>query len=393
MSPPGLGFLRERRAAGEFERLDPSFRELVFYSEGPGDWPHLGPVVLSLLREHGQKVSYLTSDPRDPGLHVQDEGFRAFMIGSGTARTVLFRKIACRRFVMTLPDLDQLWLRRSVHPVEYVYIFHSTNSTHTVYRKGAFDAYDTILCVGPYQVDEIRRTEAHYGLQPKELVEAGSIKLESVLAEFEALPHARPAGDPPEVLLAPSWGEGSLIEAPIGEEVLQALLGAGFRTVLRLHPMTVRRLPKLVAHLRASFGSQRLFRLEEDMSATDSWLHSDLMISDWSGAATEYAFALQKPVVYIDTPQKIRNPEWEAIGLPAFEDFIRREIGQVVQPSAVSALPDVVRQALDQTDASRQRILAARSKWIYKVGHAVVATAEGVAVLEEPGAQHPLARR
>ena len=46
---------------------------------------------------------------------------------------------------MTIPDLGQLWLKRSVHPVRYVYLFHSTNSTHTVYRKGAFDAYDTIF--------------------------------------------------------------------------------------------------------------------------------------------------------------------------------------------------------------------------------------------------------
>ena len=139
-----------------FEALDASFRELVFYSEG-GDWPHLGPVVESLLRDHDRPVTYLTSDPADPGLAIVDPRLRAFMIGSGTARTILFARIDCRHFVMTLPDLDKLWLKRSVHPVHYVYLFHSMNSTHDAYRKGAFDDFDTVLCVGPYQVDEIRR--------------------------------------------------------------------------------------------------------------------------------------------------------------------------------------------------------------------------------------------
>ena len=85
---------------------------------------------------------------------------------------------------MTLPDLGNLWLKRSVHPVEYVYVFHSMNSTHTSYRRGAFDNFDTILCVGPHHVDEIRKAEEVYGLPAKRLVEHGSTKLDRLLAEF-----------------------------------------------------------------------------------------------------------------------------------------------------------------------------------------------------------------
>ncbi|MEX1072791.1 MAG: CDP-glycerol glycerophosphotransferase family protein [Chloroflexota bacterium] len=366
MSPLGSDFLRHRRGTREFGSLDPSFRNIVFYSEGAGDWPHLGPVIEALLRDHGKQVSYLTSDPADPGLRLQHELFRAFSIGSGTARTALFARIDCRHFVMTIPDLNQLWLKRSVHPVHYVYMFHSTNSTHLAYRKGAFDAYDTILCVGPYHVDEIRKTEAAYGLPAKELVEHGSTKLDTVLAQFRDLPMVL-RGDKPEILVAPSWGEGSLIEQAIGQELLRTLVDAGYKTVLRLHPMTVRRLPKLISGLRELFTGNPLLRIEEDMSATDSWLRSDLMISDWSGAATEYALALQKPVVYIDTPQKIRNPEWQAIDAPAFEDFIRREIGQIVDPSRISEIPDVVRQALTRSEQEADGIRI-REMWIFNVG-------------------------
>ena len=59
------------------------------------------------------------------------------------------------------------------------------------------------------------------------------------------------------------------------------------------------------------------------MNAIDSWLRSDVMISDWSGAALEYAFALQRPVVYVDTPQKTVNQDWRDLDLVPFEDVIR----------------------------------------------------------------------
>ena len=184
MKLPGASFLRERSAVRAFEEQDASFRELVFYSEGGSDWPHLGPVIIELLARHDRPISYLTSDPADPGLAIADPRFRAFHIGSGTARTILFARMDCRHFVMTLPDLGNLWLKRSVHPVHYIYLFHSMNSTHTSYRTGAFDQFDTILCVGPHHVNEIRATEAAYELPAKELVEHGSAKLDALLAEI-----------------------------------------------------------------------------------------------------------------------------------------------------------------------------------------------------------------
>ena len=44
------------------------------------------------------------------------------------------------------------------------------------------------------------------------------------------------------------------------------------------------------------------------------------MISDWSGVAIEYAFAFEKPVLFIDTPQKINNPDCYQIDIVPLED-------------------------------------------------------------------------
>lgn len=368
MRLPGTQLLRDRAAVRAFERQNPAWRKLVFYSEGPGDWPHIGPIVEALLRHHDRPMSYLTSDPADPGLAIEDDRFRAFTIGSGTARTVLFARIQAGRFVMTLPDLGNLWLKRSVHPVEYVYVFHSTNSTHTSYRKGAFDNFDTILCVGPHHLDEIRATEDVYGLRQKTLVEHGSVKLDAVIGEAQRQSAVEKAGDEIEVLIAPTWGESSFMEWPIGWDILTALLGAGFRTTLRLHPMTVRRMPGLVSALERTYGAERRFALERDMSAMASWLRSDVMVSDWSGAATEYAFATERPVIYIDTPPKIMNPEWGMVGLPSFESEIRSSIGLVASADQIDGIPSAVADAAARTASIRDELAALRDRKIFNVG-------------------------
>ena len=47
------------------------------------------------------------------------------------------------------------------------------------------------------------------------------------------------------------------------------------------------------------------FIIEENHNNNFSLSKSDLMISDWSGASTEFAFALERPVLFIDTIKKL----------------------------------------------------------------------------------------
>jgi YidC/Oxa1 family membrane protein insertase len=341
---PGAGFLSDRKAARAFEEQDDAWRDLVFYSEGGADWPHLGPIIELLITAHDRRVSYLTSESTDPGLSVVHPNLRTFNIGAGTARTVLFARVACRRFVMTLPDLGNLWLKRSVHPVEYVYVFHATNSTHTSYRRGAFDHYDTVLCVGPHHAAEIRETEKVYGLPEKRLVDHGSTKLDSLLALFGDPPPPRQQAEVPRVLVAPTWGPSSIIEQDVGRAAINVLLESGAEVMLRPHPMTSRRLPQMLADLDRIYAGNPRFRIEQDMSNNESWLWSDVMVSDWSGAASEYAFSLHRPVVYLDTPPKRMNDDWADVGLRSFEDLVRSEVGTVVGLDELSKLPETVRR-------------------------------------------------
>ena len=67
------------------------------------------------------------------------------------------------------------------------------------------------------------------------------------------------------------------------------------------------------------------------------------MISDWSGAALEYSFGLNKPVIFLDLPKKINNSKYDEIDVVPLEISVREYIGVIANvedltPSLISAL-------------------------------------------------------
>jgi YidC/Oxa1 family membrane protein insertase len=380
----GLGtILSAWSSLRRLNKLPRSDRQIVFYAESRADWPHLGPIVEELTEQLERSICYVTSDADDPMLTTTNPRIQPFFVGSGATRTTFFRLLEADVMVMTLPDLETFHLKRSVHPVRYVYVFHSMVSTHMIYRKGAFDAYDTILLVGPHHEAEIRRTEEVYALEPKELVPHGYARLDAIL-RTAGQSHERRSegGSGRRIVLAPSWGECSFIEASTGAELIETLLGAGHRCVLRLHPMTVRRFPDLAPDLARRFAD-RDFRIETDMGEQASLHESELMVSDWSGAALDYAFGLERPVLFVDMPKKVNNPEYERIGLRTIEESIRTEIGVIVAPADVQQALPLVEQLCGDPHAFRDRVREARERAVYNVGRSASVGAAEVARLAD----------
>ncbi|MBR4188769.1 MAG: hypothetical protein IKQ55_02280 [Kiritimatiellae bacterium] len=359
-----------------FNALPRSRRKIVFYAETAADWAYLGPTAAA-LEKMGRGWAAVCSDPRDPAL-ARDN---AFYVGFGMPRTALFRNIDADAFVMTLPDIETFQLKRSVNPVHYFYIFHSIASMHRVYREHAMDGYDTILCVGPHHEREIRKTEEVYGLEPKRLLKHGYSRLDTLMHDVAAFREAHPGadevpGNPLRVLVAPTWGECSLVEHGL-EGLLDALLRAGFQTTLRLHTMTKRHKPGLVPELMRRFGAAGL-AIDPDINTTQALVESDIMVSEWSGSPLEYAFALLKPVIFVDTPPKVHNPAFGKLGLPCLEEEIRGLIGEIVPEGRWETLPDTVRRLVAARPEWKDRIAAVRDATVYNLGRSGEAGAEGI---------------
>ena len=361
-------FFYAYREYKNFKALNKQRLSIVVYSESAGDLPHLEPVFKTLSQKYNQVIYYLTSDSTDRYLKTNDPNIKSFYIGSGTFRTLVFHDINTKILIMTLPDLETYYLKRSVIPSHYIYVYHSINSTHMVYRKGAFDHYDTVFCVGPHHVKEIRETERVYGLPGKNLVEHGYGRLDSIIAENKKRPLFVPSkGKSKKILLAPSWGKNSITNR-CAEKVIKVLLDFGHQVTFRPHSMSVRLENRLLKGITGKFKDNPLFKYETDLCSQDSLHLSDVMISDFSGAATEFAFGLEKPVISIDLPKKINNPEHGKIAFPTIENEIRDQIGSIVTVEELQKLPAIASSLCDGFDKSQAKIISAREKWIFNIG-------------------------
>lgn len=356
--------LRERQGLKDFNAVPRGERRIVFYSEGGGYWNYFEPVFQVLWREFGESALYVTSDENDPMLRNPPEGLRPFHVGEGTMRTLFFAGLDADVLLMTMPDLQAFHIKRSPHPVKYVYLHHSLVSTHMVYRPAAFDHFDTILCAGPHHQSEIRAREALKGLPAKELVPHGYGRLDAILAEGVRGLRSRQSGDQPHVLVAPTWGEKALLELH-GKKLIKHLLDAGVRVTVRPHPRTRKLWPAVLDEIVVLFGNNPDFSLDEDANARRSLHAADVMVSDWSGAALEFSMGLERPVVFIDVPRKVQNLDYAELNIEPLEAQIRSQIGVVLDPDDLKDIGLLTRNMVASAKDWQAAAQAARMQWVF----------------------------
>ena len=317
---------------------------------------------MQFLKTHEAPVCYVSSDPNDPGLHIDDAKLNGFLTDRGWVRDWFFQNVATDVFVTTTPDLGNYQLKRSRHDVHYVYVHHSLVSQHMAYRPAAFDNFDTIFCAGPHHMVETRQQEMRSNLPPKQLVEHGYGKLDDIITHRGEAEVARK--DRIHVLLAPSWGPHGVIET-MGEQVVEHLVAAGHQVTVRPHPQTVRLAPLTVDGLLQRFGDHKRFHLDLDPSSEKSLHRADVMISDWSGAALDFAFGLEKPVLFIDVPRKVNNPSYVELSSEPLEVTIREAVGTVL---AVADVARVGRAVEDAICRRREDLVDVRTRSVFNVG-------------------------
>ena len=364
-----FGFGDEWKELKKFKKLTDKERSIVFYSENESYTVHFEKLIKELTNVHHLTVCYVTSSKDDPILNSSNAKILSFYIGDGTVRTNFFMNLKADILVMTMPDLQTFHIKRSkVHNVHYVYVFHSIVSTHMIYRKNAFDSFDTIFCVGKHHVNEISKNEKKYGLPSKKLVEFGYEKLEQLMDEVEKNSKIKSIEkNNRTILVAPSWGTNGLIETR-GDEIIQTLLDSGYDVILRPHPMTYKKSQKTIKNIEKKFQKNIHFKLELDIRNSNSFFLSDCMISDWSGVAIEYAFALEKPVLYVDMPKKINNHDYNDLEIIPLEEKIRSQIGAIISPLELSNLSSEIENLCLNIDQNRKKIQTIKEETVFNLG-------------------------
>ena len=353
----------------KFEDLKQNERDVVFYSENENSMLIFKSLISELTNKHNLNICYVTSSKDESILKKPNNRIKSFFIGDGVVRTKFFLNLKAKILIMTMPDLETFHIKKSkVYPVHYVYLFHSMVSTHLIYRRSAFEHFDSIFCVGNYQLDEIRSTEKLYDLKPKNLIRYGYSHLDNLLEKYSKrilLPKNNE--NKLHILLAPSWIDDGLFEN-ISEKVIDILLREGYKVTFRPHPMTQKKSKKKIDRMTEKFSKNESFLLEQNIFNFDSFLFSDIMITDWSGAALEFAFAFEKPVLFIDVPKKINNPEYEKIPQVPIEVSIREKIGKIILPTDLELIPNEIKMLYGQTKELRDKITKIRNELIFNVG-------------------------
>ncbi|HJL80895.1 MAG: CDP-glycerol glycerophosphotransferase family protein [Gammaproteobacteria bacterium] len=345
-----------------YKKLPKSFKKIVFYSESFQDWHHLKPLLNTLLNQEID-TTYVASDEKDPGLLKQSPNYKSIFIGKGFFRILFFQYLKAKLFILTMMDLNNFELKRSMHSVHYVYIFHSLTSTHMVDTEESFDHYDTILCAGPHQKKEIELREQNKDLNAKNLVSYGYPRLERLIEM-----NAKPVTHNKVILLAPTWGEQSIINL-IGMEICSIIIDHGYSLILRPHHETLKRSPELINEIENQYSHTEKFRLVTEMGDSQSLLQSDLLVCDWSGTAIEYSLGLEKPVIFIDIPPRVRNPNWEEIKSEPLEMSIREKVGRIISPSELEELPSTIDELLNDDQLFSDQIESLREEFVYNLSH------------------------
>ena len=369
-----LNFGEEWKELKKIEKLKDKERSIVFYAENEASMNHFRLLISELTEEKNLQICYVTSVKNDPIFSSKNKNILAFYIGDGTARTKFFLTLKAKILIMDMPDLQTFHIKRSkMYPVHYVYIFHSMFSTHSYLRKGALDNYDTIFCVGDHHEKEIRATEKRYGLKEKKLIKYGFGRLDTLLQEKQKFQKID-TEDKNLILIAPTYGENNLLQM-CGKELIEILLKADFTVMLRPHYRIFKDSKKLINSIIENFGNNPNFIFEKGVIPSDKFHNSKCMISDWSGISLEYAFTFERPIVFIDTPKKILNPDSGNISMEPIEISIREKIGHVVSTNNLEKIPEIIKN-LDNDNLMSEQIRKIRSEIVYNIGNSAKLGAE-----------------
>ena len=371
----GLQLIRE---FGSFRRCmravrqDP--RSLVFYSEGATYTRYVEDVIDQVLLRSDLRIYYLTSQRDDPVFKRADERFLVFHIDAWLTWVMPF--IRARAIVMTTPDLGSLHIKKSTVGAHHYYLFHGIGSMQMVLRKGALDSFDSVFCVGQHQIQEIAKTEEVYGLAKKTLIECGYPLLDRMCADVLSRPVAE--GDvagPPMCLIAPSWNPKNILECGV-VGMIEGLIKDGCRIVVRPHPEWIRHNPDEARDLADQLKLIDAVEMEARAVSNDSLYEADLLMTDWSSIAFEYSFATERPILYIDTPPKINNPEYEVLGIPPTEIALRSEIGLIVGLDELERVPEIASRLLESRAQFQESIRKCRDRHVFNLGRSAEAIAD-----------------
>jgi len=156
------------------------------------------------------------------------------------------------------------------------------------------------------------------------------------------------------------------------DELLDSILKKGYKVIVRPHPQYVRIYKEKIANIEARFQEKYgdKFNFEKDFSSNESVYMADVLVTDWSSIAYEFSFTTYKPTLYINTPMKIMNPEYDKIDVVPFDIKVREELGAELDLDRVEHAGEVVENLIEDTSQYYNDIEKLKKESFFGLGEA-----------------------
>ena len=329
---------REKCKADYKRFLKTPGKKIVFYSEKNGFYKYYKNIIEEIIRRTNIVVHYITNDPEDEVFGMAGSQFVPYYINENRM-IVLMMKMETDIMVMTTPDLENFQLKRSYvkKDIEYIYVPHDVNSSNLTFHKDALDHFDTVFTSGPKNKAEIKEREEKYALPGKKLVEWGSSVIDNMTDSYACMVEEAQGREKQDgkktVLIAPSWQADNILDLCI-EAMLGQLVKTPYHVIVRPHPQYVRHFGARIDALASKYEEYGV-EFQKDFSSNRTVYMADLLVTDWSSIAFEYAFSTLKPVLFINTPMKVVNPDYQELKTVPIDIELRERIGISVEPGNI----------------------------------------------------------
>lgn len=350
-------------------------KKLVFYSEGSGFYKYYKGTIEYLLEHTNITIHYITSDYNDRifDLAGKNDKIRAYYIGEKKLITLMM-KMDADIVVMTTPDLETYHIKRSYvrKDIEYIFVMHDMGSFNLTNRNGAVDHFDTVFCTGKHQKEEVEKIEIAKNLPKKTTVEAGYDLLDDMIKDYES---NKTVTERPVILIGPSWQVDSIMDSCI-DDILEGFKNSEFDVIVRPHPQYVRHKAEKCEALKEKYKEYSNISVQTDFSSNSTVFDAAILVTDWSGICFEYAYTTKRPVIFIDTPMKVMNPEYKMIDTVPINIMLRNEIGKSIAMEDAKSTIDVAREMIANADSYSDKIEAFRNEYVYNLGHSAEISAK-----------------
>ena len=339
-----------------FLKTNKLYKKIVFYSEGE-NYDHFYLPYINICIKEKIPFSYISSDKKIP--FKENNNAKFFYIGKSFVRTLFFLSLECDNLITTTPDINNFYLKKSTKCKNYIYFFHSMCSINVIYNNNAFSHYDTILSANKFHSEELKKY--YFSNKNKKIINIGYPKIDELESKQK---NEYSYSVIKSILIAPTWGneKGTYNDY---KNITNLLLKNNYKVTFRPHPVTSIKFKNYLSILEKNFSLFENFKISYEKNNLSDYISNDLIISDWSGSAIEFAIAFKKPCIFLNSEQKIRNKKSTNNQREnSFENFFRKSIGRIVESKDISKLLNYIEERDSLKDYST-KIDFFRKEYLY----------------------------